>query len=239
MRNLLKALAFSCLSAAGAEAATLQAVITGQVADGYDSSLLFGTAPTALDGQDFTLTLSYDTTLGQTVPSGGYTVLQGGSRISLSSPVDAFLTVSGVTARLAGGYYGGLAACVDPASGCSLGMFVFNMQQYDPLGPPDAPRSIINGNLDFADLLAGQSYLTGLGQPYAALVGPAGFDIFFSYTLGDPNGGGPTSYGNLIGRSFSITTAPLAPVPLPATGGALFVALCAVGALRGRRTSKA
>ena len=92
---------------AASGAATMQAIYTGTVSGSYDMTGLFGRAPGAsLDGLAFSLTYTYDTSLGLRYTSATSDEIYGGAGYGAPSPIfSAVLNIGGVAKVIFGTTY--------------------------------------------------------------------------------------------------------------------------------------
>jgi hypothetical protein len=228
-----------CLGPVTADAATMQTIYTGTVYGSADMTGLFGLGPgSSLDGLSFTMTATYDTSVGTraTYPYGSGTIdtLTGGSNYGAADPYQsAVLTINGISRSIGSALESYMYALDDTSSGYSQ----FYRQLYDYTYDPQTgatqnfsyfTASIINvvgaipANLDAA-------YSTGSN---------AGSNGYFQFSDSDPLLGFTSlTQGYLQIASFSVSAVGVAPVPLPAGAGLLMAALGGLGLLKRRARS--
>jgi hypothetical protein len=189
MKLLRKVLGFSTLGLAiltcsvwsSASASVITVTYDGVVSDGTDATGLFGPAGTALGGESYQLTYTFDTSKGALVPHPNGTELSGGpGSIGYSSPGMAVLTINGRS----------VAINVDenaPSQGLShyyaldYGSYVFTEQRV---------WNNVNTSADYTSFLV-DTYIndytyaipTTLDVPYSLNLGPgvdvgSGFNFF-------------------------------------------------------------
>ena len=226
--------------AAPVAAVPIQAVFTGTVYGSFDKTGLFGGAGGSLDGQAFTMTFKYDTALGQRSNAGPstYDNVIGSTRFGLSNPtISATLQIGSQSRSILGDYFSQYQMCDDgyPLY-CGVDQYYANAEDYltQPGGSYTLNRFVINF-WDYLEFLP-----DNLDTPFSMLVsGSVGQDSRFIFASYDAAlGTYPVyTYGGLTVSSLTVgpVVPPVAPVPLPAAGGALLAALAAIGVLRGRR----
>lgn len=228
-----------CLGAVTADAATMQTIYTGTVYGSSDVTGMFGLgANSSLDGLSFTMTTTYDTSVGTraTNPSGSGTIdtLTGGSANGYADPyLSAVLTINGVSRTIGSALYSYMYALDDTSTGYSqFYQSLYNYGSYDPQTGATQNLSYFNGIIqDVAGAIPANldaAYSTGANP------GSSGYFQFYDY---DPLLG-YRSYtaGGLQIASFSVTAVGVAPVPLPAGAVLILAALGGLGlAKRSRR----
>jgi hypothetical protein len=226
-------------------AATMQAVYRGTVSGGYDETGVFGAGGGDLAGLAFTLTYIYDTSVGNRdsgyhddwMGSWFYDELRGGTAYGVPSPIlSATLELAGkpdfvdfggvtqaeITTRSDGATYTNYhhrAQSTGYGDDAENGSFVYGFTVNNWLSAPvgssanlDDPSSLLTGPMDFS----------------------GDFDIYaFSYTNGNYF---LRAQGTLDEDTLEISELVIpAPVPLPASFGALLTGLVAVGMLRRKK----
>lgn len=224
-----------CLGPVTADAATMQTICTGTVSGSSDMTGIFGLgANSSLDGLSFTMTTTYDTSVGTrfTGVQGTQTIdsLQGGSSIGAADPyLSAVLTINGISRTIGSALYSAMYAADDATNGNSQFSQFLNDYGYDP-------QTRVTQNL---------SYFSAAIQDVAGAI-PANLDAPYSTASNPVSGGyfqyydydpllGYTSYtaGALQIASFSVSAVGVA--PLPAGAGLLMAALGGLGPSK-RRT---
>ena len=230
LKSLLTATVLG-MTALPVAAAVMQIEYTGTVTGGYDATDVFGTAATDLTGLTYTMTYTYDTSVGFRGTDPNSDTVYGGSAYALPSPTTSTLVINGSALDGNGDYYSFdqrhndgtfYAYTVDYANQYTIdpvtGAYVFNANQF-------------------------YAYDLALGLP-ADLEAPYSFDVAdgsgggsFQYQVHDPIGGiTDYAYGNMNVNRVTITQVnDVAPVPLPASVGFLIAGLGALVGLRSRR----
>lgn len=94
-------LAVASAAVAPANAAIVKWTFSGQVAEGFDTTGVFGAANTVLSGDPFSITYTFDTSKGALSQGPGYSFLQGGA--APTGPFSAAtLTINGVGVSISG-----------------------------------------------------------------------------------------------------------------------------------------
>ena len=94
------------LAASAASASVFVATYTGTVYDSHDYTGVFGGAGSSLDGDAFTAKYVYDTAVGYRYTPGNWDQIYGGSSYGVPSPVNATISINGITQVIAGNYSG-------------------------------------------------------------------------------------------------------------------------------------
>jgi hypothetical protein len=232
------------MMATGASAATMQAVYTGTTnGGGYDTTGYFGLGSlpvqgmnTPLIGKSFTLTVQYDTSLGNltTYPGLGEALTGGSSSNVLSPIVFASFTMNGITAMFSGATNGRVTA-FDSSLDSSFSTFG-NQRTYDPVTQYQSTASFQTTILDLPGVLP-----TSVTSPFRW---QPGSQFMFSYGFGDIVF---SAYDGLTGQTvldtsigFNITDASIAfvspaAVPLPASALLLVTAVAGMAGVRRRK----
>ena len=117
--NLNKFLASAALAAsfglAGpVSAAVVQVQYRGTVSSGYDTTGVFGSAGSFLDGLAYTASYTFETTYGHTLSSSYYNYAYGGGVLSMPSPVlSSTVTINGNTVAVPGSWNGQISGYND------------------------------------------------------------------------------------------------------------------------------
>jgi hypothetical protein len=239
MLGLLRLSIALLLTSLAAQAATLQATITGTVTASYDMTGMFGLgAASSLDGYSFGLTYTYDTSLGTYKKFPGTQFLTGGSDDGTTSPVSAVLTINGVSQSILGLSYGSVwqrdGAIPQFAS---LASYYAKDETYDPI-TTRLQQNVVS--VDIYDLLNTPRYAFpgDITAPFSVssifvpgqILGYFGFldiDGNFNYAL--------NTKGNLVPTSLVVSVIDPAPVPLPASALLLLAGVAAIPMVRRRR----
>ncbi|MCA0272583.1 MAG: VPLPA-CTERM sorting domain-containing protein [Proteobacteria bacterium] len=229
-----------CLGPVTAGAATMQTIYTGTVFGSSDMTGMFGLgANSSLDGLSFTMTTTYDTSVGTrfTGVQGTQTIdsLQGGSAIGAADPyLSAVLTINGISRTIGSAIYSSMYATDDATQGYSQFNQFLNDYVYDPQTRVTQNLSYFQASIqDVAGAIP-----ANLDAPYSTGSNPgsSGYFQFYDY---DPLLG-YTSYtaGALQIASFSVSAVGIAPVPLPAGAGLLIAALGGLDLLKRRKSKR-
>ena len=207
-------------------ASVMQIEYSGTLSSGYDATGVFGTAGTNLTGLTYTMTYTYDTSVGVRYTDPAYDSIYGGYLYSLPATTTSTMVVNGSAVDGNGDYYDfdqrakpSLASTVDVSIQYTVdpvtGAYVYNYgstHAYDfTLGLPvdlETPYSF-----DVADGYGYGSFVYGVYDPF-------GTNTEYAYAYMDVD---------------RVTISDVAPVPLPASAGLLFAALGALVGLRSRR----
>lgn len=199
-----------------ASAITMVLKYTGTVTDStYIGGDHFGLTPGgSLDGAAVEVHVRYDTALGERMTVPGVTdQLFGGGSFGTADPIRSFLiTINGYSEQMADPYYG------------------FAMAAPSELGQSASSYGGTRAATTSALSSGGAAFVPDLeaALPITTLVGPLqGIGHFGMVDCFLPNCGPHNDY--LI-ADMSFDTIEIAPVPLPASLGAILAALCALGA---------
>ncbi len=235
MKKSLCAALFSCLCAAPASAAMMQAVYTGTVFDSVNRTGEFGVSGLGgLDGLDYLLTFVYDISLGQGVQTSAMTSLFGGPDTSaapgtLSPVISSSITINGVTRSFAGESAGSITLKQSNSDA------VNHSSQMHTGGGGDLTDYLLHAGIFGADFPVPLS----LTEAFDLVMEPDTITrtgIFGFYTA---VGGKYVEYatGQLDIASLKVTkhSAAPSPIPLPAPALLLVTAFAGVALLRQRR----
>lgn len=223
---------------AASGAATMQAIYTGTVSGSYDMTGLFGRAPGAsLDGLAFSLTYTYDTSLGLRYTSATSDEIYGGAGYGAPSPIfSAVLNIGGVAKVIFGTTY----SFARQFDGFGYDYLDHYQQEdtYDPQSGAFSQNYVHQWGYDYGDALPINLDLPFSLSGLASTGQFAGAFGFFSY---DPVLGGPSTYafGSLYADTLDVSAVAPAAVPLPAGAGLVVTALAALRGLRSRRARAA
>lgn len=245
MQKILAATVALLLSASVSDAATMQAVFSGQITEGSDKIGLYGPAGGSLAMREFVISITYDTTQGvRTRQSGGYVETDAvsgrtfGSQPSVS-PVDG---VSIFTAGLSREF---IAAESGEVSLRTFDLGQLSVAFFSGAGTMKVGDTVIDSLVRFqmvsdrrffvVDLEANQEIdLSDPSLDYVCLREGVS-DCRFSFAQ-DGGVSQPETFGQLSPTKLTITRldVPVAPVPLPATSVVLSAAIISFCALRRR-----
>lgn len=217
--------------AAPAEAAVMQAVFTGIVSSGSDPSGLFGVGAT-LDGEDFTLTYVYDTSLGGriTLPESDYVF--GGDGHALATPtISANLRIGSGSQNVDGTRESSFFVC--QAVACSVPMY--DTRAVDYMEQPDGSYvfNYVQAAVDDISLSVPDNLDTPFSVSIAAL---QQFGAFQFLSVDAVTGNVPIyTVGLLTFDRVAVTEVGATPVPLPAAFPLLAGALGLLALLFRRR----
>ena len=229
LKSLLTATVLG-MTALPVAAAVMQIEYTGTVTSGYDETGVFGTAATDLTGLTYTMTYTYDTSVGFRGTDPNRDTVYGGYLYGLPSPTTSTLVINGSTLDGNGDYYG-----YDQRYNDGTSAFTQDYS-YQYTVDPLTGAYVLNYNYFYA-------YDLTLGLP-VDLETPYSFDVAdgygygqFQYQVYDPiSGTTEYAYANMNVNLVTITQVnDVAPVPLPASVGFLIAGLGALVGLRSRR----
>lgn len=217
-------LGFTALPAA---ASVMQIEYTGTVDSGYDTTGVFGTAGEDLTGLSYTMTYTYDTSVGVRYTDANNDFIYGGYAYSLPSPTSSTMVINSTAVDGNGDYVGIDQRYTDGSYAITYDV------SYQYTVDPITGAYVYNINYFYG-------YDLALGLP-ADLEAPYSFDVaagygygLFQYQVYDPiSGTTEDAYGSMNVDRVMITQ--VAQVPLPASAGFLFAALGALVGLRSRR----
>jgi hypothetical protein len=223
-----------------APAATMQAVYTGTIDTGFDTAGLFGSAGTDLGGVAFRLSFTYDTGSGfLDTSTPGVQRLWGGALYGLAPLVTARFTVNGQTQTINGGYQGYVSQCSSAACPAAPSGLVQHLATDFTTDPVTGVSHVVYAST-FEGLFGGTlsgSVPSDLTQPYTLTFDGTivSFFNYFFFDVYDPvTGYSNNAYAYL--NPTRLTVAPIAAVPVPASGaGMLAAALGVLAALRMRQ----
>jgi hypothetical protein len=224
--------------APAAEAATVNVTFSGVVESGYDEFGTYGTANADLAGLAYSASFTYDTGLGarNTAP-GQYDQVIGGTWAGGTTPVQSMaVTISGVTTVWTAASYG----------------FVSSINYAALYGDPLQPLQYqVAGYHDYTDALTGDiislhafdtvedtgpgAVLVDIDNPQTTINNILYPNGHISLTRYDPLTGIYSQNVSAVLHANGAAVVTVAPVPLPAAGGLMIVALGGVAALRRRK----
>ncbi len=227
--------------AAPAGAATMQAVYTGTVNNGYDETGLFGTPQTFLDGLAYSVTYTYDTGLGNLSSGLGTDTLTGGSAYGTQSPLlSAVVSIGGIAQSLLGSYQTYIAVTDLAAAGIgSVGINTVHLADDSTTDPLSG-----NSTTRYVGLSAQDTTLAGPFTITSPFTAPSLGGNFLHSVIDAATGTGTQTYVVFNPGLLTVTTVGggggggPAPVPLPASALALLAGLGGIGAMRLRRRSQ-
>lgn len=221
---MLKWLVLALLAAFPASAATMKAVYTGTVADGVDQTGIFGQSNGDLTGLSFVATFLYDTAKGQRGRFPTSDSVSGGSLLVGDSPVLwVRLTISGQSYQYAPATIGAATVATD---GVALTRTEHRGERQSSDGTTDLVDILLMG------LRAPVVIVPDLDQPLSLTDDDSFYQGSFLFARTDIASGINNVY--TAGRLY-VDSVEIAPIPLPAAGGAMLVGLGALVAVRRRR----
>ena len=229
LKSLLTATVLG-MTALPVAAAVMQIEYTGTVTGGFDATDVFGTGATDLTGLTYTMTYTYDTSVGSRYTDPNTDYVYGGYAYPLPSPTTSTLVINGSAVDSNGDYSSYDQRYND--GGTAFAQDLSYQYTIDPV----TGAFVVNYNYSYANDLA-LGLPVDLETPYSCDVadgyGGGGFQIL----VYDPIGGYTDyAYGNMNVNRVTITQVnDVAPIPLPASVGFLFAALGALVGLRSRR----
>lgn len=206
-------------------ASVMQIEYSGTLSSGYDATGVFGTAGTNLTGLTYTMTFTYDTSVGVRTGTASYDYIYGGYHYGTPSPTASTLVVNGSAVDGNGDYY-----ALDQRRNDGSTAYTFDVSNQYTVDPVTGAYVYNFGYFYADDLTLGLP--VDLETPYSFDVADGSGSGWFDYWVHGPIST-ERAYGSMgVDR---VTVSDVAPVPLPASAGLLFAALGALVGLRSRR----
>jgi hypothetical protein len=227
------------MSVTGASAATMQAVYTGYLADGYDTTGIFGLGAGAnLAGQGFVVNTVYDTGLGNrfSYSPGQDDYLVGGQLWAAVVPYLSFtVTINGITNSILTSFNSQMSAYDFGQSSPPSGFFQgAGGTQFDASTGFPVLSSSANVNL----MSASGKIPASLDAAFTWKFNPRDTysNGYGAFAITDPTGmSGIYTTGTFVIRNATVVDTQVAPVPLPASALMLMAGLGGLAAARKRR----
>jgi hypothetical protein len=248
MKRAFWAMALSFgLGAAGANAATMQAVYSGFVVGGYDQTGVFGAPDTDLDNMGFALTMIYNTQTGNRETTSTGDLLTGGSVNGAADPfLQIIMTINGISKTMTGAY----DALIHSRENSGFPGSSWNQTAVDfvqDMVTGSYTQTYVNMSAFDRTLLTFPNSLDTAFTATGLLVEPTGYGNFAFNDYDNVTGlytrfTGGTVYldsmtvTQLSGSGTASGSSTVSPVPLPAAGALLLAAMGSLALFRRRVT---
>jgi len=231
MNKLLASAALvACFGAAAPlSAAVVQVQYTGTVSEGFDTTGIFGTAGSFLNGAAYTANYTFETTYGTTHSSLGLTEVYGGGLWGTISPsLGATITINGITVSLVGNLIGHLVGY----NNGTLSQVLHEAEDFADTGSGYSQTQLYNVIDNDSN-----AFTNSLTDPlsYAVAAGDDAYGYFAVSDIAYDFGSASTNaYAQLVPDHITIG----APIPEPETYAMLLAGLGLLGFAARRRKLK-